>query len=164
MREIFSRRSIRQFTDEKISKEDLMHIIKAGMNAPSGKNRQPWQFYILKNPEKIDALKSIGRFWQPLESAPQVIIICGDLGIFSDPYYHFINCAAAVQNMLLTIEEMGYGACWLGIAPNLNDCDKVRSLLALPREHLPIFMVALGGKSKEKSANDRFLDERIHLL
>ncbi len=164
MKEIYTRRSIRHFTDEKISNEDLIKVIKAGMNAPTGKNRQAWQFYIITDKEKIAGLKEIGRFWQPLSEAPQVILVCGDMSIFDQPYYHFINCAAAMQNMLLVTEGLGYGACWLGIAPDLHDCEKVRDYLNLPPEHLPIAMIAFGHKAQQKEPNDRFLADKIHYI
>jgi nitroreductase len=66
---IKSRRSIRNFTDEPISDEDLLRIIDAARYAPSNTNRQPWKFIIIKNDsvknkiaetvaQKMDSLRS----------------------------------------------------------------------------------------------------------
>ncbi|MBP1763344.1 MAG: nox [Firmicutes bacterium] len=56
---IYNRRSIRQFTDEKIPTENLREIIKAATMAPSGKNSQTWHFVVVTNPAKIAELAEI---------------------------------------------------------------------------------------------------------
>ena len=91
-------------------------------------------------------------------------MICGDLSIADNPYYQFINCAAATQNMLLEAESLGLAACWLGIAPRVEDCERMRVLCELPEHILPMYMIALGYGEYKKESNDRFLEDRVHLL
>ena len=47
----YKRRSIRKFTEEPVSHEDLVSLLKAGMSAPSGMNAQPWEFVVVTEPE-----------------------------------------------------------------------------------------------------------------
>lgn len=68
---ILKRRSIRKFTDEPVSKQDLIDIVKSGMNAPSGCNAQCWKFVVLTEKSKIDEVaeattRGIENFYKPL--------------------------------------------------------------------------------------------------
>ena len=56
MDSIFHRISVRRYEDKQVEKEKLMQILRAGMQAPSACNQQPWEFYVVTNPEKIKAL------------------------------------------------------------------------------------------------------------
>ena len=56
---IYGRRSIRKYTDEPVSDEDLMEVINAGLMAPSGINLQPWYFVVVKSDEKLKELAQI---------------------------------------------------------------------------------------------------------
>ena len=56
MDSIFHRISVRRYEDKHVEKEKLMQILRAGMQAPSACNQQPWEFYVVTNPEKIKAL------------------------------------------------------------------------------------------------------------
>jgi len=164
MNEIYTRRSMRKFTGEPVSDELVRTVIKAGMNAPSGKNLQPWHFYVLKSRDLIEKIVADGNFRQPLAAAGFGIMVCGDRSIADNPTYLFINCAAATQNILLEAESQGLASCWLGIAPKLEDCERMRSLCGLPEHILPVYFVALGYGEYKKDPNDRFLEDRIHVL
>ena len=164
MKEIFTRRSIRKYTGESIDDEQLREIIKAGMNAPSGMNQQPWQFWVIDDKAIIDQLLAISPHWKPLASAGQGLVVCGDLSINNDPQYLFVDGAAATQNILLQAESMGYGTCWLGVAPGQERIDGIRSVLDLPEYHLPVSLIALGVKDEKKDVNNRFMSERIHYV
>ncbi|MBS4534670.1 nitroreductase family protein [Clostridium sp. D2Q-14] len=56
---IYKRKSIRKFTDETISNDDIKTLIKAATQAPSGKNLQNWHFVVIKDKEKINAIAEI---------------------------------------------------------------------------------------------------------
>lgn len=47
METIFKRKSVRTFLDKKVEKEKIDQILKAAMAAPSAKNEQPWEFYVV---------------------------------------------------------------------------------------------------------------------
>ena len=52
MNSIFHRVSIRKYTDQKIEEEKIMQMLRAAMAAPSACNQQPWEYYVVTNPEK----------------------------------------------------------------------------------------------------------------
>jgi nitroreductase len=53
---IYTRRSVRQFTGEKVKREDLMTMLRAGMSAPSAVNVQPWAFVAVTERGMLDKL------------------------------------------------------------------------------------------------------------
>ena len=53
MDSIFHRISVRRYEDKQVEKEKLMQILRAGMQAPSACNQQPWEFYVVTNPERL---------------------------------------------------------------------------------------------------------------
>ena len=53
MADLFHRVSIRKFKDEAVSNEDIGYILEAAMAAPSAKNQQPWEFYVVENREVV---------------------------------------------------------------------------------------------------------------
>ena len=59
METIFKRTSIRRFTDEKVSKEDIEKLLRAAMAAPSAKNAQPWEFIVVQDEEKIQQMSRL---------------------------------------------------------------------------------------------------------
>ena len=53
MNSIFHRISVRKYEDRPVEKEKIMEILRAGMQAPSACNQQPWEFYVVTDKEKI---------------------------------------------------------------------------------------------------------------
>ena len=78
---IFTRRSIRKFTGEPVTEDQLNLILKAGFHAPSAHNRQPWHFVVIRDEEKIDAMSQIHPYAKMAPSAGCIIIVCGDKDI-----------------------------------------------------------------------------------
>ena len=58
---IYSRRSLRHYTTDPVTREDLLEIMKAGSWAPSGLNNQPWRFVLVSNSSVRDTLSSLTR-------------------------------------------------------------------------------------------------------
>ena len=59
MNSIFHRISVRKFEDRPIEKEKIVQVLKAGMQAPSACNQQPWEFYVVTDKEKIQKMKDV---------------------------------------------------------------------------------------------------------
>jgi len=59
MKVIQDRRSIREWTEEPVSEEDLAMILEAGRQAPSGENAQPWRFIVVRDPERRKKLAAL---------------------------------------------------------------------------------------------------------
>ena len=59
MNSIFHRISVRKYEDRPVEKEKIMEILRAGMQAPSACNQQPWEFYVVTDKEKIQKLSKV---------------------------------------------------------------------------------------------------------
>lgn len=137
---IAGRRSIRKFKDLPISDEIIRQILHAGTLAPSGKNRQPWHFYVVKEEKRMEMLRVLrGGIEQRkaegmhpgssehsariMEQAPVTVFIFNPLLENSDkPTRQFENLmnvvdvqsvGAAIQNMNLAAHDLGIGALWI---------------------------------------------------
>ncbi len=159
---ILTRRSIRRFTDEPVERKEIEEIIKAAMYAPSAKNLQPWHFVAIDDREILDKITDIHPFAKMTKQSPVALLICGDLDIDPSVGYNAINCAAATQNALLKIHDMGLGAVWLGIYPREERMEGISKLVNLPENIVPISLIALGHTEETKDTPDRFLPDRIH--
>lgn len=135
---IYGRRSIRKYKPDDIRDEDLKRILDAGMMAPSGVNKQPWFFVVVKSDEKrkelMDAMAAVAEEFEAslkerFPKNPEVVVdttaFIRSLGgapvivlAFSNRPETQMNAvlqsvAAAIQNMLLAAYDMGIGSCWL---------------------------------------------------
>ncbi|MBI9107648.1 MAG: nitroreductase family protein [Spirochaetales bacterium] len=112
---IAARRSIRVFTDEMVTDEQIKTLLTAGMNAPSARNMQPWHFMVIKDRKTINRIIEICPNGALLKGAPMAILVLGDLHISGD--YCALDCSAAVENILLAAQAEELGACWIGVYP-----------------------------------------------
>ena len=76
---IFERKSVRKFKDEKVSDELITKLLKAGMQAPSSCNSQPWEFIVVSNDEDKLAISKMHQFAKPAANASHLIITVGNL-------------------------------------------------------------------------------------
>ena len=93
---ILTRRSIRKFTEEKVSDELIEQILEAGCSAPSACNRKPYEIYVITNEEKLEQLNKSGRFTNMPSQVK--IVVCGDLdkALPKDFAEYWIQDASAV--------------------------------------------------------------------
>jgi albonoursin synthase len=141
---IFSRRSIRAFTPDPISDQDMETIIRAAAAAPSGGNAQMWAFISIRDPRRIAALRALSPGIIGVPSA--VVVICLDTrrrtakeeGLLAAmPYF---DLGAAMQNMFLAAGELGLGGCAIGSFHP----EGVAAFLKLPAAVQPCLLVVLG--------------------
>ena len=158
---IYKRRSIRKYTSERVSDETLMEIIRAGMNAPSAGNQQPWHFVIIDERALLERITEIHPYAQMLHKAPAAILVCGDLDLEKHEGYWVQDCAAAVENMLLEIVDQGLGGVWLGVYPRNDRVEGIRELLGIPGHVIPFALIAVGHGAEEKGLKNEFHKERI---
>lgn len=159
VQKIAERRSIRQFKADQLSRDEIEPLLKAGMNAPSARNTQPWHFLVITQRDTLDKLVEICPNGAMLKGAPAAILVMGDLGLTDD--YWIIDCAAAVQNILLAASGEGLGACWIGVHPRQPRVEGLKKLFGLPEEIMPHSLIALGHPAETKEPNDRYLADRV---
>lgn len=159
---LFNRRSIRQYTADPVSDEEIRFILDAAMRAPSAGNEQPWQFIIVKDPEIINEIPNVHPYAGMVRQAPAVILVCGDLNLVKHGEMWIQDCAAATQNLLLAVTTKGLGAVWLGVYPREERITGLRKLLELPDHVVPFALVPVGRPKEKKGPEDRYRADRVH--
>ncbi len=156
------RRSVRRYIGEEIKRETIEDILEAGRLAPSGKNGQPWRFYVVQNDKTL--LRKIAE--QTVYFSSVVYADCLIL-VFMDKVksYHYLKDAqaigACVENMLLAAEELGVGACWNGEI--LRNADQVKEILSLGKRYDLMAMITLGYADRENMKSLRIPLEEVVL-
>lgn len=155
---LHQRRSIRRYTNQTISDEQLEQLLRAAMAAPSASNKQPWQFVVIQERAMLSQLSEVHPYTKMLREAPLCVAVCGD----RNNKFWEQDCAAATQNILLAATALGLGAVWLGIHPNPEPVAKVAQLLQIPDTHLPLCLISIGHPAEEKGASERYDPSKVH--
>lgn len=142
------RRSVRSFTKVQIARNKIDVILEAGTLAPSGKNGQPWRFFVVQREKDLlrrIAEQTVYHAW--VSEADCLILVFLD----REKSYHKIKDAQAIgacmENMLLAAEELGIGACWNGEI--LRNAEEVRRMCSLAERYQLMALLVLG-YAKEK--------------
>ena len=164
---IRNRRSIRQFTDQPISEEDLHTILEAGMSGPTCVNARDWSFIVVQDRETLQKMADAnGRPAEPLRRAVLGILVCGDLerAFKGAPDYWVIDGAIAAQNMILAAEGLGIGSVWLGTWPQADRVQAQKELFTLPDTVIPHSLIAFGYPAETKDGSDKYIyeEDRVH--
>ncbi|MFN2394557.1 MAG: nitroreductase family protein [Bacteroidales bacterium] len=145
---IHQRKSVRQYQDKPVSKEKTDMLLRAAMAAPTARNIQPWQFYVITNREILDQLAEELPYAKMLAQAPMAIVVAGDTkkGNPKEEQIHnwTLDCAAATQNLLLAAEALGLGAVWTGVYPYKARIAAVSKALGLPDHIVPLNIIPIG--------------------
>jgi nitroreductase len=139
---IYKRRSIREFTDTKISTEKLREIVTAGIWAPSGLNNQPWRFVIVQDSDIKEKMAQQTHYGHIVRGANALIAVYLSREEMYDAVKDHQSAGACIQNMLLAAEALELGAVWLGQI--LKNKDKVNSILGLDDNFDLMAVIALG--------------------
>ena len=116
MNSIFHRISVRKYEDKPVEKEKIMEILKAGMQAPSACNQQPWEFYVVTDKEKIQKLSKVTPYTGCAAGAPAVIVPVYHTEGLVAPSFAQIDMSIAQENIWLETDTLGLGGVWFGIA------------------------------------------------
>lgn len=111
---IKKRRSVRSYLDIQIPDNDLSSILDAGLYAPSGKNRQPWRFLIVKDADIIKTIAKSTVYSRFIRNAPIMILMFAKQDTLYPLEKDMIGIGACLQNILLAATEKQYGSCFIG--------------------------------------------------
>ena len=157
---IYKRRSIREYTNDEVTPEQLREIVRAGAWAPSGLNNQPWRFVIVRDPAVREQLAGETHYSHIIKAAPAVIAVFLDKGAMYDEVKDHQAAGACIQNMLLAVEAMELGAVWLGQI--LKNKDKVNEILSLGNEYDLMAVLAIGHPiHRNQQSTRKEIDELI---
>ena len=159
---IHARKSVRSYTDEPVTPEQIETLLRAAMAAPSGKNVQPWRFVVVTQLETKKKL-AIG-FNKMIAKAPVVIVVCGKttnmLGGTNNNWT--ADCAAATENLLLAAEALGLGAVWTACYPYDDRMLPTIEALGLPDNVKPYCIVPVGHPAGDNKPKDKWNPDNIH--
>lgn len=147
---IKKRKSVRSLIKIDIPMDDLEKIVDAGRLAPSGMNRQPFEFIIITDEEVINKLSIAQSF---IKEASAAIAIVADE---KESKYWLEDISACAENMFLAITALGYDSCWIE-GTLLRKEEESKKILGVPNDKrfvilLPIGKGAVGGSQAIKKS------------
>ena len=163
MNNIFYRVSIRKYQDKPVEQEKIEAILRAAMQAPSAANQQPWEFYVISDKKKLQALSEVQPYAGMTKNAPVAIVSVYRKDCLL-PEYAQIDMSIAMENLWLETNEQGLGGVWLGIAPIEERMQAVERVLGLPDTVRAFAIFPFGYPAEERRQQDRFDATRIHYI
>jgi nitroreductase len=150
---IKERASVRRFVQTRISREDIEKIVDAGRRAPSGYNRQPWEFIVITEEETLRELAPIQRCIGEAAAAIGVVMDEKSSNFWKE------DASAAIENMLLAAVALGYGSLWVeGYV--LKQEPMAKGILKVPPKKRLIAILPIGKPAEEASqARKKSLEE-----
>ena len=144
---INSRHSYRgKYKSDAIPREDLITIMKAGLSAPSGCNKQTTSIVCVDDPDVLSRIRA--EIDPPVaETAPALIcVLTQRIFAYRDKCYSVQDYSAAIENMLLTIVELGYQSCWYEghITDEDRIGDRIAKILGVPNDYNLICILPVG--------------------
>jgi nitroreductase len=179
---IYARRSVRAYSDEKVEKEQLMEIIVAGTFAPTGMGIQPLRFVVItdkavmKRYSDMCKAMTIQEFQAAMKAHPEkapgmeqlvkrlsnpeynifynapVLILVFSAPNALTPVEDGILCA---ENMMLAAASIGVGSCWMGFAKPIGESPATLKELNVPADHKLVAPIIFGYPAKEPGPNSR---------
>ena len=140
---IGKRYSVRAYQDRPVEQDKLERVLEAARLAPSGSNRQPWKFVVVRDPKTKAAL--VPACCDQKFVATAAVVIAG-VGLMPDRVMHCevpgdpVDLAIAMEHIALAATNEGLGTCWIGAFHQ----DQVRQVLGVPATCKVIEMMALG--------------------
>lgn len=165
---LFSRHSIRKYTEEPLDPAKVKQIFEAALLSPSSKSARPWQFIAVEDREMLTELgkcKKIGAI--SFKTAQLAIVVCADPAK-SDVFVE--DCSVATNMMHLQAAALGIGSCWVQIHNRYSEDGEpaqnlVKALLNIPDELQVVSILTLGisAENRKPVDPDKLLWEKVHI-
>lgn len=163
MESIFHRISVRKYQPKPVEPEKIEQLLRAAMAAPSARNQQPWEFYVVTNREKIEQLAACSPYAGFTKYAPVLIVSTYHIDC-AVPAFSQIDLSIANENLWLAADALGLGGVWIGIAPIQERMQAVEQVLQLPKEQRAFSIFAVGYPAESRPQQDRYDKNRIHYI
>jgi len=164
---IATRRSMRKFTDEKLTDEQKKAILRAALISPTAKNNRGWEFVTVEDRAVLEALskcRAMGSGF--LAEAAFAIVVLGDP---SKTDCWIEDCSIAAINMQLQAEDLGLGSCWCHMrgradAEGKSTKQTLMELLGVPEQYEPECIIGVGYKNMERKPyeDDKIEWSKVH--
>jgi nitroreductase len=156
---IKKRRSIRKYTAEDVSDEQVRVMLEAAMAAPSANNIRPWHFVVVRDARRREELSRTQTWAHMCAKAPVVFVVVGD----SRASDHWVeDTSVATENLLLAATGIGLGGVWIAAYPQESREAYVRQTLGIPDELRVLCLVAVGHPAEEKKPRTQYDERRVH--
>jgi nitroreductase len=154
-----NRISVRAFDPAvEVPPEAVERLLAAATRAPSAGNRQPWHFYVVRDPAVREALVAAANGQDFISQAPVAIVVCADAEQSAGRYgqrgrelYCLQDTAVATEHILLAAVDLGFGGCWVGAF----DEQAASRALNLPGRHRPIAILPIGKPARAREMRTR---------
>jgi len=172
LKAIEERYSTRGYTAEKLTKEELDTLIKAGLQAPTAANRQEIHFTVIDGENPIlteiqqEMLKDREDTNPPHNfyyEAPTLMILSGDANFVWSP----VDAGIAVQNIALTAEALGLGSLIIGCIRGAMTGERQEyfsKALKLPEGYVYQVAIAVGHKAASKAPHEYSVEKNVTCL
>jgi nitroreductase len=157
---LFARRSIRKYTGEPVTDQEVTSLLEAGMAAPSASNRKPWHFCLIADKAALGKLAEGHPYGKMLTQAELAIAVCGDPAISS---WWVQDCTAATENILIAASGLGLGAVWLGCHGAGEREQLVRDVAGIPAGIGVLCLISIGRPGEKKEPRTQYDPERVHI-
>ncbi len=171
METIYNRRSVRFYTEETVDKATIDKLIKAGIQAPSAMNVQPWAFGVIQDKALMQKISDETKAYLLASISAKPYLECYRQ-LFSDPEFHIFyhapalltvfaklegpnpscDCALAAQNIMLAAHSLGLGSCWIGFAQMSLNAPELKEQLGIPKEYITVAPIIIGHPAKVSPA------------
>ncbi len=161
---ISTRHSYRgKYLPKPVPRDDLVKIMESGLAAPSGCNMQTTSLIAVDDAEVLNAINKV--ITPPIcETAPAlVIVVTHRINAYRDRCFFIQDYSAAIENMLLTIVELGYQSCWYEghITDEDRICDKIAEILNVPDNYEIVCILPVGiAEDTPTAPNKKSFEER----
>lgn len=163
---ILTRVSVRQFSPDPVPDQVASALLHAAMSAPSGVNRQPWEFIVVDDRALLDKLAAALPYAKMAAHAPLAVIVCGNRERMlpgADDNLWEQDCSAASENLLLAAHALGLGGVWTCLYPHEDRMAAARAILAIPHNFVPFNLIPLGLPAHDREPMDKWHPDRVHL-
>ena len=148
-----SRRSVRKYQDKPVEREKILQCLEAARLSPSASNTQPWQYFIIDEPELKNrvceaAFSSIYFMNKFANEAPVIVIVLAEPDLVSNGIgkavqgvlFYLLDIGSSIEHFLLQAAELGLGTCWLGWYSG----NRIKKALAIPKGKKIVSVFCLG--------------------
>lgn len=164
---MLNRRSVRQFTGERVADEKVEKVVQAALLSASGRAVRPWEFIVVRDHEMIQKLAQcrpgVGK---TIAGADVAIVVAADE---AKSAIWVEDCSIAMANMYLMAEEQGVGGCWIHCrereTPDGGSTEEyLRGLLGMPEGYrtLAMFVFGVPAGHPDPYQPDQLKTEKVH--
>lgn len=159
---IFTRRSVRKYSDKPVSDATIKLLLQAAMAAPTAKNTQSWEFIVIRDKKILEQIPGFHPFAKHVPGAPVAIVVCGDTKLEAAKGHWVPDSSNASMNILLAAHALGLGGVWTTFYPYQDRTEGIRKLLKLPEHIMPLNIIPLGYPVEKRAYQDRFNPAKVH--